>query len=534
MQTVDRKQFVLVVILLGLLVTIILLPRSPLQRNVPPRDSGVFLYIGQQILDGQIPYRDMWDHKGPGIYYLNAFGLYLVPDSRWGVWWLQWLALMTAAILGYKVLNQTFGSRPAIFASLAWLTTLVFVLDGGNYTEEYELAVQFGALFLFWESQESARPYGYVFLIGVTLAVAFWIRPNSIGIHLSVVVVALVSLLLSPHRWKALIWIIFLSTGFLAISIPLLGYFAWVGAWDEFVDAVFRYNFIYTTSDLESKLNAMMEGLKLLTQTGITFIVMAAWVIGCFSLFSKPRQTGAYMLLRNVALFGLPVELLLASSSGRTYSHYYITWLPIFALLTAQLTFDFLNYFTPVEISLLQRKAELKSVWPWAILFAMILPVHQEIFKPVVELLRGEYATTSPVVKSIWNYTDEGDTLLMWGAETKYNFMSDRKAPSRFIYQYPLYTCGYVTDAMVAEFLLDIERNKPLIIDTSSTNKYVPPLDADNREKWNDRSFAGFDNESCRLSPRMADVFAFIDAHYHVVEIIQSKNWPIYQYTNAP
>jgi hypothetical protein len=160
----------------------------------------------------------------------------------------------------------------------------------------------------------------------------------------------------------------------------------------------------------------------------------------------------------------------------------------------------------------------------------MFLPVQEELLTPVDELLRGEFAMTSPVVKSIWNYTDKGDALLMWGAETKYNFMTGRRAPSRFNYQYPLYTCGYVTDAMIAEFLLDIERNKPLIIDTSVTNSYVPPLDAADREKWNDRAFAGNESENCRLSPRMSEVFTFIDAHYREVDVIRSKGWPIYQY----
>lgn len=164
----------------------------------------------------------------------------------------------------------------------------------------------------------------------------------------------------------------------------------------------------------------------------------------------------------------------------------------------------------------------------------MILPVQEELFKPVEALLRGEYATTSPVVKRIWHYTDQDDYLLMWGAETKYNFMTNRQAPSRFIFLYPLYTCGYVTEAMIAEFLGDIERNKPLIIDTSATNRYVPPLDPDDRQKWNDRAFAGDHDENCKLSPRMADLFAFIETHYRLVEVIRSKKWPVYQYADAP
>ena len=535
MPTSNRKQFVLASLFLGLWVTVVLLPHSPIQQSVPRRDSGVFLYLGQQIMDGQIPYRDVWDHKGPGVYYLNALGLWLGHGSWWGVWWLEWLSLAGAAILGYVVLSQAFGRGPAAFASLAWLTSLVFILDGGNFTEEYALPFQFAALYLFWKSRKSSRPLGYAFMIGVTLAAVFWLKLNMIGVQLSIAVVAVVSMILSPDRRKVLTWIMALFAGVMAVTIPLLVYFAWNGAWNEFVDAAFRYNFIYTTSTLENKVKSALAGLQFLAQSSIAFTAVTAWIIGGLALFSKPRQTGAHTPLLQVALVGLPVELLLASTSGRMYVHYYLIWLPIFAILTARLAFDFWNYFAPAEITFLQRKIGLKSVWSVALVIAMVLPALTEMLNPVATLLKSNYPAPSPVVQRIQSYTTQDDYLLMWGAETSYNFLAKRRTPSRFVYQYPLYTCGYVTDAMIAEFLDDIARHKPLIIDTSSTKPpYVPPLNAQDREKWDGQAFAGDAAESCGASRRMADVFAFIDAHYRVAEVVQPEQWVIYRYVDNP
>ncbi|HNB42164.1 MAG TPA: hypothetical protein PLG52_11735, partial [Anaerolineales bacterium] len=59
--------------------------------DVPARDGGFFLYAGQQILNGKIPYQDFWDSKGPGIFYVNAFGLLLGGGSRWGVWAVEFI-----------------------------------------------------------------------------------------------------------------------------------------------------------------------------------------------------------------------------------------------------------------------------------------------------------------------------------------------------------------------------------------------------------------------------------------------------------
>ena len=86
-------------VLLGLLTLAVLIPAMPLGQRIPSRDPGVFLYIGAQILDGKVPYRDIWDHKGPVIYYIDALGLLLGRGSEWGVWALQFTGLWSAIVV---------------------------------------------------------------------------------------------------------------------------------------------------------------------------------------------------------------------------------------------------------------------------------------------------------------------------------------------------------------------------------------------------------------------------------------------------
>src|SRR5687768_18415163 len=63
-----------------------LFPSNPTNMTLPSRDSGVFLYVGWRLLNGDIPYRDVWDHKPPLIYFVDALGIALTPASPWGVW----------------------------------------------------------------------------------------------------------------------------------------------------------------------------------------------------------------------------------------------------------------------------------------------------------------------------------------------------------------------------------------------------------------------------------------------------------------
>src|SRR5262245_997230 len=70
---------------------IVLFPSNPTNMTLPSRDSGVFLYMGWRLLSGDIPYQDVWDHKPPLIYFVDALGLTLTPNSLWGIWFLEFL-----------------------------------------------------------------------------------------------------------------------------------------------------------------------------------------------------------------------------------------------------------------------------------------------------------------------------------------------------------------------------------------------------------------------------------------------------------
>src|SRR4026209_752218 len=93
---------------------IALFPGNPNNMTLPSRDSGVFLYMGWRFLSGDIPYREVWDHKPPLIYFVDTLGLSLTPDSRWGVWLIQFIFIFLTFFLIYKVLDREFGIAAAL------------------------------------------------------------------------------------------------------------------------------------------------------------------------------------------------------------------------------------------------------------------------------------------------------------------------------------------------------------------------------------------------------------------------------------
>src|SRR5690349_12576094 len=66
-------------------VSALLVPSRMLLSTGPTDDSSVFAYIGWAMHHGLRPYRDLWDHKGPVLYYLQFAGTSLSRTSTFGI-----------------------------------------------------------------------------------------------------------------------------------------------------------------------------------------------------------------------------------------------------------------------------------------------------------------------------------------------------------------------------------------------------------------------------------------------------------------
>ncbi|MGH7442928.1 MAG: hypothetical protein ACREKE_09680, partial [bacterium] len=117
-----------------------ILASSPLWEPIPGRDSGVYLLVARTILGGGAPYRDIWDHKPPLTYLIDALGLWISPsglDTYWGVWLLELCSLFASALLLGATARRCFGDYAAAIA-LSLTPLLVYrYLGFGNNPEEW-------------------------------------------------------------------------------------------------------------------------------------------------------------------------------------------------------------------------------------------------------------------------------------------------------------------------------------------------------------------------------------------------------------
>ena len=440
------------------------------------RDSGVFLYTGWRILNGELPYRDVWDHKPPLILYINALGLAIADGSRWGVWLIELFCLSFAAFAAYRILSKAFGTLTAIPGTLLWLLTLAFVIEGGNLTTEYTLPLQFSALWL--ATITLGKPtcqHWHWFLIGLTGGVAFFCKQTTIGLWISVVLFLIMYRARMGKIKQLAHELSCFSGGVAAVCAAWTAFFVMRNGFHQFWNSAFEYNFFYSTTltAFRDRLNPVLIGITPLTTAGLLQFAGIGCILTLLMIRYKRDAIRDFLPLMAICLIDFPIELALISTSGWTYAHYYMTILPVLAVFSAV---AFWSILSSRQIADMPNSA--KYVLSLGICGVFIWSSFNP-YKKQVQHFGKSLDEIDSVVGMIEKNTNADDKVLLWGAEPSVNFFARRKSPTRFVYQYPLYSKGYANENNIEEFLDDLLHERPkFIIDTcnSTTPLYEFPV----------------------------------------------------------
>ena len=72
------------------------------------RDQGLYYYVGREwALRGSIPYRDVFDHKTPGIYFVHAVCVTIFGETIWGIRLADLLAVLALGWVAGAIVSST-------------------------------------------------------------------------------------------------------------------------------------------------------------------------------------------------------------------------------------------------------------------------------------------------------------------------------------------------------------------------------------------------------------------------------------------
>ena len=505
-----KMQTILLIVFLGMFVAIVLSQANPFYQS-PNRDGGLFMYMGDRILKGDLLYIDIWDNKGPLIFYINALGLFLGRGLRWGVWGVEFVFLFFAAYFGFNLIKKLWGLVSAIFGTWIWLSGFNNLARGGNFTEDYSLLFNFAALYLFWLLLQKKESKLYPFFIGMTLSLSFLLRANNIGIQLSIILVIFFSAIIDKSYKQSLKSLLWIGLGSLTVFALVGLYFQLQGTLHEMIVAGYTYNFFYSSGGvkLNELAHSFIRGVSLLG-----FLAVIA-ILGFFVLLEKlpdaiksgpdsPRNL--YLLL----LIGWPIEIIFSGLSGRNYPHYFICWLPYIGILSGLLVYSLV----PVINERLNR-------WPLATLLVAIAflsalnPVALDQYKTAFTRLLTDRSAgvefVHPAAKYVRDKTEPNERVLVWGFQPFINLEAHRES-STGVLSYPVLVESPYSDELNARFYEELVENKPvLIVDmVNLDNDAIPFIDPVRREEQEQRL------KSFNPPFNLDQVFDYIQSNYHV------------------
>ena len=509
-ESLARAETVAVWLAAGFAVALALAVSHPYLAPLPGRDSGAYLYAGQQLLAGKRLYLDLWDHKGPLIHHINALAAVLGEDQVRALWWLRLLWLALTSVLAAALLTRRYPPRAAL-AGAAWaFAPLALLAEGGNTVEEYALLFSWVSLALLTAPglrENLVRPLTLGVLIGASVA----LRPNLVATPMAV----LFALLVQGQRRAATLL-------YFCLGVALVGG-AWAWALDGFagvaacLDAVWHYNRAYVAGGDPFALGKWWHAEG--PARWLLAVAVGGWVVSVLGVLRKSWTDDS---LRFAAILAFPCEVAAVSLSGRPYLHYLLALTPSGAVLVAAGVADLVRW---------TKYGSRAAAWGAAAGIAMVLyTAAVTVRAPFATLVRSvwgerwvESAPSWARAEELAQLAKQGGPLWVWGAESSALVLARRESPVRYYYAYPLLTRGYANLARVGEVKAELCRRRPEILEASAGNPVIPPIRAEARRSWRPGHPAYF------VSTEVESLLKFVEAHWREKERLPNSGFVLWQ-----
>lgn len=420
-------------------------PLNPWTNGASGVDSSVFRYMGELILHGYMPYKDSFDHKGPLLYLINAVGQFVSCER--GIWYVEYLSLFIFLFLTYKTARLVTSRVTSAILTIAVLAPLFTCFEGGNLVEEYAMPFIACALYIFEDYFLNQRiSKKRLFLCGLCFGAVCLLRINMISVWIVYIIAVLVWNLYSEHcmPWR---FIPCFLLGALSVMLPIVLWLVIGGAFNDFLQDYFLFNFKYSSSSYDRRYDVF------LTFGNAKMLKVSVAILLC--LFIIWRRN---IYLHMTHLICVVVTLIMMAISGKRYWHYAMVTIPL--------------YIYPFSMLCRSHKElkYLKEVVSIALACILIWLNHDVWYQNIensltivserhdsIQIEEG----TRVALDVIEANTSEDDKIMVLGNWDFFYVQSNRFAASKFSYQIPV--LGY-DSKMKQEFIEDLETTLPYIV----------------------------------------------------------------------
>ena len=436
------------------------------------RDQAIFAVVADAMLDGGAPYKDAWDFKTPGIYFVYAVAQLLFGPTEIGLRIVEIAALALGLWIAYRISAEALDWRAILF--IAPVSLFSMTQYGFWHVGQPEV---FGAALVLLAIYLSGVSYALWAAAALYVCAALLKPPLGGGIVISYVF-AVWSIAKASGNWRDAILNATLqfALGAAAVLVALYLYFILTGSMQDFYWTLFVFTPNYTgvgdaAGGLLGLISLFIHGLKklvlnwpVLSVGVLLFLVLGlrTWIVATWSLH--------IILVAGMTLLGVAVQ-------NKFFPYHYATTLGLCSVLAGWGYWALYARLTPrliagvaaicvLVVSMFLSRPSLRY-WENALARASVLFASAEEQAAVTDALYStgnmDRRSNMDAVAWVTEHVPEDETIYIWGFEPIIYFQSGRKPASRFIYNVAQ-RARWSAEATRTELLDAINSSKPYAI----------------------------------------------------------------------
>lgn len=253
MKKIDSEKIVLFTILAVIATIYVLMfsySTSPIFPYYYGGDSAQFLTIGKAWYLGKLPYVEVFDHKGPFIFWINMLGFVIGKGQKYGVAFLQVFFMFFSILAFYQIALLFYKDKIYSYIVVA-ITLFAMKINycDGNTVEEWCIPFISWSLYgiiRYWKDYTNREHNPkWSFLYGLTFGICFLTRITNF-LPLCAGIFYIILYLLYKKQYGNIMKNIFVGLlGTSVLIVPFLAYFYSKDALYECIYGTLLYNFEY-------------------------------------------------------------------------------------------------------------------------------------------------------------------------------------------------------------------------------------------------------------------------------------------------
>ena len=251
---------------------------SPLYPMNDWVDVNCFFTMGKSLLAGKVPYVDLYEQKGPVLYFVYALIALFSPNSYFGVYLMEvvtyGLFLYFSGLIAQLYLGNTLKVYFMVVIEGA-IITVTHAFAHGASVEEMCLFMSAYGLYVTLRAIKQRRTlkFAEAMICGIFSGILLWVKYTMLGLYLGLAIFIIIWYLGWGKKWKDLFTTIgAFFLGLALVSAVVAVYFWYHNALKDLYTVYFYNNiFLYAKETEGSKLKSLFECVKHTIQLNTTY-----------------------------------------------------------------------------------------------------------------------------------------------------------------------------------------------------------------------------------------------------------------------